>query len=73
MPKFRKVISGKKAKTTAVRVNSKVGGRKSKNSVKTMSNVDLIKEHEAPKRPRDKNKVQKEFDYRFAKSETLPS
>ena len=68
MPKFRIPVPGKKAKTIARRINSKVGGRKGRTSVKCMSTPDLIKESENLKTPRDKNKVQKELAFRQSTS-----
>lgn len=73
MPKFRIVLGKKKTKTTAIRVCSKIGGRKSKSGVKSMSNSDLILVHDSPRRLRDKNKIQKEFDYRFTESGLIPA
>ena len=61
MPKVRRVAPVRSAKSIAVRVNSKIGGRKSKTSVKGLSNEALLKEVTQLKRARDKSKVLSEI------------
>lgn len=57
MPKLRKPASVRGAKSKAVRVTSKIGGRKTKTGAHEMSNENLLKALADGKRPRDKNKL----------------
>ena len=65
MPKLRKVAPVRSAKSIAVKVNAKLGGRKSKISTKGLSNEALLKEVSHIKRKRDTNKLMAELRIRM--------
>jgi hypothetical protein len=64
MPKLRKAAHVRSMKSIAIKVGAKIGGRKSKVSVKGLSNATLLKEANHIIRPRDKNKIMTEINVR---------
>lgn len=64
MSKLRRAASVRSAKSIAVKISCKIGGRKSKVSTRSLSKEALLKEASHLKRPRDKNKIVAELRHR---------
>jgi len=73
MPKLRRAASVRSAKSVAVHVTSKIGGRKSKVGVAGLSSTELLKEATHIKRSRDKTKLLNEVKKRGLTLEAVVS
>ena len=72
MPKNRKRVMQKGAKSESIRTKHKIGGRKSNKGVKQMSSFDMAKIFETC-RPRDRFKILRENRNRVIISVTASS
>jgi hypothetical protein len=65
MPKTRKRLNQKGAKSVSVRIKHKIGGRKSTRGVKQMSSIEMARIFDTC-RPRDRFKILRENRGRIA-------